>query len=126
MTDTLILEENTKLLKEEITSFNNEVINEHNKHYANSDTGLINRKLSPNENIIYWFFDTGEIYYQKGGDAYGRRSVFNEAYSLDGYRKLGLKFVFTANDDTTYAILTREQCYKYRNRMSELIDKLNK
>ena len=94
-----------KILKE-ITSFNNEVIYEHNKHYENSDTGLINKNLSPNENTIYWFFDTGEIYYQKGGDVYGRRSVFNQEHSLNGYNKLGLKFVFTASDDTTYAILT--------------------
>jgi hypothetical protein len=126
MTDIKILEESTKLLKEEISSFNQEVIDEHNKHYENSPTGLINRKLSPNENTIYWFFHTGEIYYQKGGDAYGSRSLFNEAYTLEGYSKLGLEFVFTASDDTTYVILTRDQCYKYRERMSELINKLNK
>ena len=126
MTDIQNLEENMQLLKEEITSFNNEVIYEHNKHYENSPTGLINRKLSPNENTIYWFFHTGEIYYQKGGDAYGSRSVFNEAYTLDGYSKLKLNFVFTASDDTTYVILTRDQCYKYRERMSKLIDKFTK
>jgi len=124
MTDIQILEESTKLLKEEISSFNQEVIDEHNKHYENSPTGLINKKLSPNENTIYWFFNTGEIIYQKGGDVYGSRSLFNETYSLNGNNKLGLKFVFTANDNTTYAILTREQCHKYRNRMSELINKL--
>ncbi len=52
--------------------------------------------------------------------AYLQRSEFNLKYPINNARMLPFKFVHTA-DNTTYVILTEEECYKFRNEMESII-----
>jgi hypothetical protein len=104
----------------------NELINnKHNWHYISSQTGLINPNDSPNGNQIYHLYSTGEISFQKGGWAYLQRSECITDGKITNYQKLGLKLPKEALDGSTYAILTREECKQFREKMIELIKKFN-
>ena len=74
---------------------------------------LVDRSKAPNDNLIYHLYSDGTITYQKGGDVYGMRSMFD----LKG-RIWGLSGLFTfpmkAQDCTTYAILTEKECIEFR------------
>ena len=107
----------------DIQQLNEEIISAHKKHYENSPTGLIQPKESPNGNIIYHLYSDGAITYQKGGPAYLQRSVFHDEYALKNHRKINLKLLFVAPDDTTYVILTQDECNYFREKMEELINK---
>jgi hypothetical protein len=107
----------------DVQQLNNDIIVAHKKHYENSPTGLINPKESPNGNLIYHLYSDGTITYQKGGFAYLQRSVFDEQYALKNHRKIKLKLLFVAPDDTTYVILTQDECNYFREKMEELINK---
>jgi hypothetical protein len=103
----------------------NELINDaHNWHYISSPTGLINPNDSPNGNQIYHLYSTGEISFQKGGWAYLKRSECIADGKITNYQKLGLKLPKEAADGSTYAILTKEECIRFRGQMIELINKL--
>jgi hypothetical protein len=104
----------------------NELINDvHNWHYISSPTGLVNPKESPNGNQIYHLYSTGEISFQKGGWAYLQRSECITDGKLSSYQKIDLRLPKEAADGSTYAILTREECIKFRAQMVELIKNLN-
>jgi hypothetical protein len=105
-----------------LESLNSSIINAHNKHYETSPTGLIQLDESPNGNIIYHLYSTGEISQQKGGSAYLHRSEFTLHSMLTGYRKLALVLPNKAEYDYTYAILTRAECEQFRNLMLQLLD----
>lgn len=105
----------------DIKSLNEEIINAHQKHYETSPTGLIIPTESPNGNLIYHLYSDGTITYQKGGWAYGQRNVFESHCALHNYKILCLEFPKTAADETTYVILTKDECINFRNRMAELI-----
>lgn len=103
----------------------NQLINDtHNWHYISSPNGLVNPKDSPNGNQIYHLYSTGEISFQKGGWAYLQRSECISDGKITNYQKLGLKLPKEAADGTTYAILTKEECTKFRIKMIELVKKL--
>lgn len=100
----------------------NELINDtHNLYYISSPTGLINPKDSPNGNQIYHLYSTGEISFQKGGWAYLQRGECISEGKIFNYQKLGLKLPKQATDGSTYAILTKDECKKFRTQMVELI-----
>jgi len=102
----------------------NELINnKHNWHYISSPTGLVNPNDSPNGNQIYHLYSTGEISFQKGGWAYLQRSECISDGKITNYQKLGFRFPKEAADGSTYAILTREECKLFRDKMIELIQK---
>lgn len=104
----------------------NELINDaHKWHYISSPTGLVNPKDSPNGNQIYHLYSTGEISFQKGGWAYLQRSECISNGKITNYHKLDLKLPKEAADGSTYAILTKGECIKFRAQMIELIEKLN-
>ena len=107
----------------DIQQLNEEIIAAHKKHYESSPTGLIQPKESPNGNTIYHLYSDGTITYQKGGDAYLQRSVFEEEYALKNHRKINLKLLNDAPDGTTYVILTKEECHYFREKMDNLINK---
>lgn len=100
---------------------NTEIINAHNAHYSSSLSGLIDLSMSPNENIIYHLYSTGEIGCQKGGAVYMRRSEIIKEGKLFGYKKLKLVLPKHAADGSTYAILTNIECSSFREKMKELL-----
>lgn len=100
----------------------NELINDrHNWHYIYSPTGLVNPNDPPNGNQIYHLYSTGEISFQKGGWAYLQRSECIIDGKISNYQKLDLKLPKEAMNGSTYAILTKEECKKMREKMVELI-----
>ena len=100
----------------------NELINDlHNWHYISSPTGFVNPNESPNGNQIYHLYSTGEISFQKGGWAYLQRSECITDGKITNYHTLVLKLPKQALDGSTYAILTKEECKKMREKMLELI-----
>jgi len=105
----------------DIKSLNEEIINAHNKHYETSKTGLVIPTESPNGNIIYHLYSDGSITYQKGGWAYRQRSEFDNTPPLTNYKMLNFEFPKKTNDETTYVILTYNECKNFRIRMFELI-----
>lgn len=108
-----------------IDFINQRIIRAHNLHYVNGRNTLIDisKNASPNENHIYHLYSNGEITYQKGAWAYGQRSEFNCAYEISGARNIQFKFVNEAADGTTYAILTKEQCFYFREWMKKYVEK---
>lgn len=110
----------------EIKLLNEEIISAHNKHYENNPNGLLIPDGSPNGNLMFHLYNTGEISQQKGGFAYLRRSEFKLKYYLDKWDKLNLKFINLAGDESsTYVILTEKECYYYRDIMVKLLEKYN-
>lgn len=91
---------------------NNLIIFRHNPN-------LIDRKLSPNANTIYHLYSDGTITYQKGGDAYGQRSMFDLEHGFYSLKKK-FKFPLVGGEDT-YAILTKEECLEFRKEMVKYI-----
>lgn len=108
-------------MNQEALDLNESIIAAHNAHYIDSPTGLVNPNESPNGNQIYHLYSTGEISYQKGGWAYMRRSEFMTHGKLINYEKLNLQLPKTAADESTYAILTEEECINFRLKMIELL-----
>ena len=86
-----------------------------------NNLSLINSDQQPNENIIYQLYSDGTITRQKGGWAYGKRSLSDIAYEIV---KPNTYFTFPnvgENEGDTYAIMTLENCHKVRNLMNELL-----
>jgi hypothetical protein len=109
----------------ESEQLNELIVYSHNLHYISSPTGLVNPNDSPNGNQIYHLYSTGEISFQKGGWAYLKRSECFITGKIFNYQKLGFKFPKEAADGSTYAILTKEECSRFREQMFELISKSN-
>ena len=105
-----------------INQFNERVIAAHNAHYINCPAGLIDtsNNASPNGNQIYHLYSNGEITYQKGAWAYLKRSEFNLSYEITESKKLPFKFIIEAEDNTTYAILTKEECIYFAEEMKKI------
>lgn len=113
----------TEICELNIDEFNQRVIDAHHAHYINGKNELIdiNANASPNGNQIYHLYSSGEITHQKGAWAYLQRSEFHCEYDIRGARKMPFKFVKEAADGTTYAILTEEECKKFREEMKNYI-----
>jgi hypothetical protein len=79
---------------------------------------LVRPEESPNENIIYHIYDSGNITYQKGGWAYLRRSEFTDSHlcvkiSYPELFPMGTKY-------SSYAIVTEEHAKIIQSLMKEM------
>lgn len=90
-------------------SLNKKIVESHNPK-------LVDPKAAPNGNIIYHLYSDGTITFQKGGDAYGQRTMFD---LKPGVYKLSKLFTFPLKGDgeDTYAILTQKECVAFREEM---------
>ncbi len=78
---------------------------------------LVNPKESPNSNIIYHLYSSGEITYQKGGWAYLQRSEFTDKYV--SCKKNYVDIFPLKINSRSYAIVTQEDAIKISNMMQE-------
>lgn len=110
-----------------IEDFNQRVITAHNAHYENKPSGLIDKEpnASPNENQIYHFYSSGDITHQKGAWGYLKRTEFHIKDFIDGAEELPFCFVKKTIHEITYAILTQEECLKFREEMLTIINNKN-
>jgi len=86
--------------------------------YKLHNPSIIDSKLQPNENIIYCLYSDGTITRQKGGWAYGKRSVTD---IMSKILKPNTFFTFPLKGEyegDTYAILSYDDCVKIRNIMT--------
>jgi hypothetical protein len=74
---------------------------------------------------MYHLYNDGEITYQKGGWAYGQRSVFQDGLPVNNMKKLQLNFPKDMGliGGETYAILTQKECQEFRNKMISMLRK---
>ena len=109
----------------EISLLNEQINAAHLKHYETSKTGLHDPQESPNGNTMYHLYSNGKLTFQKGGDAYLKRSEFESQPYIIGYEKLGFEFVKKTRDASiTYVILTGEECWEYRKKMVDMVKTL--
>ena len=98
----------------------------HMAHYTpESPNGLWHPNEAPNANTIYKAWNDGEITYEKGGDAFGDRSMRSAAQPLvTGLNKSDLPtFPLKASslDGPSYAILTMDECRAVRGMLSTFL-----
>jgi hypothetical protein len=99
-----------------------EIIKCHNKHFIDGKCDLIKLDKAPNSNIIYHFYNDGEITSQKGGFAYNLRSEFTYKPSLiDIFKNVCFKLPIKLNENISYAILTESECNHFYNKFKLLI-----
>ena len=101
-----------------------EIIDAHYNHYINKQCGLINIDIAPNTNTIYHLYNDGEITSQKGGFAYKQRSEFMIKPPLYNIKNMNIELpvkIKNNNDNISYAILTREECEYYYEKLKELL-----
>lgn len=110
-------------LNQIIAEFNQRVIDAHHAHYINGKNELIDTSAnaSPNGNQIYHLYSNGEITFQKGAWAYLQRSEFCRDYGISGARSVPFNFVNKADNGTTYAILTYEECKLFREELVDIL-----
>ncbi len=126
-----IIESTEKLEISPQQEFNNKIkqINELIKEHH--DMSLIKPNQQPNENIIYHLYDDGEIMSQKGGWAYGDRSMFSDYYPIRGIYSIKKYFIFplqtnNSNGVYPYAVMTSENCRIVRNLMIDAVSLFDK
>lgn len=111
-------------IQEQIAQLNAEIVAAHDKHYEMCPTGLWKPDESPNGNQMFHLYSDGEVTCQKGGWAYGQRSVFPFRSPVPGMTKLNLDFPKKHQQvEETYVILTEKECYDFRDKMIELLKK---
>lgn len=98
----------------------------HMAHYTSeSPNGLWHPDEAPNANTIYKAWNDGEITYEKGGDAFGDRSMRSAAQPLViGMDKSDLpNFPLKASstDGPSYAILTMDECRTVREMLATFL-----
>ena len=87
---------------------------------------LINRDIAPNGNIIYKIYSDGEITFEKGGNAYGKRTLHTLMSSCmrNKFADLfPLKITGSYNVEYGYAIVTHEDGHKIRDALINLYNK---
>ena len=72
----------------------------------------------------YHLYSDGTVKYQTGNFTYLIRSEITSECQVDEYHKTVFKFV-RSQYSRTYAVLTEEQCTKFRLEMNELVRELN-
>jgi hypothetical protein len=108
------------------TELNKSICDTHFKnYYYNEDKGktlnkLINSNVSPNGNLVHHLYSDGEITFQKGSWAYLERGEYTLKSKLEDCNLLKLELPLKS-EFTTYAILSEEDCIKFRNKMEVLI-----
>lgn len=111
-----------------IEELNTQVIKSSMVHYPEGQYELVMSTLikpneAPNVNKIYKLYSDGTITMEKGGDAYGQRSMFESEHAIECAYKYPFKFSnkFFAGDGSSYVILERDECEKFREQMKKLI-----
>ena len=93
-----------------------------------NNDNLVNNNESPNANIIYHLYSDGNITSQKGGWAYGQRTEFIAASSIDIKMNLDIdKFKYLLSTNTTtfgYIIVSEENARLIRAEMVKLTEML--
>ena len=112
-------------IQSEIRQLNDEIIAAHDKHYAESPTGLWKPDESPNSNSMFHLYNDGGITYEKGGWAYGKCSVFQFSMPINKINKLKFEFLKTHghNVNKSYVILTENECNEFRDKMISMLKK---
>jgi hypothetical protein len=112
-------------IQSEIKQLNDEIVAAHDKHYAESPTGLWKPDESPNGNSMYHLYNDGEITYEKGGWAYGKRSVFQFSMPINKINKIKFEFPkkHVHNVNESYVMLTENECIEFRNKMISMLKK---
>jgi hypothetical protein len=94
----------------------------HNNHFINGKCDLIKIDKAPNSNLIYHFYNDGEITSQKGGIAYKLRSEFTYKPPLiDIFKNINFKLPIILKDNISYAILTEKECNYFYHKLNLLI-----
>lgn len=106
-------------------SFNERVASLSLRVQEMNDRSLIKPDEAPNANTIYHIYNDGEITEQKGGHAYGMRSVRTWYEPIPRAERLPLKF---KNESTncygvsiSYSIVTDKQAIKIRKEIADLV-----
>lgn len=96
----------------------------HHAHYtAENPNGLWKPDESPNANTIYKLWSDGEITYEKGGHAFGDRSLKQLRGPIVHISKSLLpKFPVCFENGNSYAILTVDECYEVCRMLKEYFD----
>lgn len=85
---------------------------------------LVIKDASPNGNTIFHIYNDGEITYQKGGWAYGQRSVATDKYPFSNKKFDSTRFPIQGSDifgkTIGHAIATEQDCYRVRNYMNNI------
>lgn len=106
----------------ELNKLFEEIIECHNNHFINGKCDLVKIDKAPNSNIIYHFYNDGEITSQKGGFAYKLRSEFTYQVPLiDIFYNLSFKLPIKLNDNLSYAILSEVECNNFYHKLKLLI-----
>ncbi len=106
-----------------VQSLNERVIQAAKAHCdENGKCSLIIPDMSPNANTIYALYSDGTITSEKGGWAYGARSIFESKSKLHNIRLCNFNFGDKiASDGSSYVLLTAQECKEFRNEMSQII-----
>lgn len=88
----------------------------HEAHYvSNPPNGLWHPEEAPNTNTIYKIWSDGEFTYEKGGFAFGERSMKQSALPLVYFSKKDMLPTFpVVCGDNSYAMLTPDECSHVR------------
>jgi hypothetical protein len=81
---------------------------------------LIDKTKAPNDNIVYQLYSDGTVTQQKGGDAYGMRTMFDIRGRIFGLKPFFI-FPMKLGRYDTYAILTEEECMTFRKEMESFV-----
>ena len=77
-----------------------------------------------NSQCHYHLYSDGTVKYQRGDFTYLNRSEITSECQVDEYHNTVFKFV-KSQYSRTYAVLTEEQCTKFRLEMNELVREFN-
>lgn len=99
-----------------------EIIHCHNNHFNDGKCELIKLNKAPNSNLIYHFYNDGEITSQKGGLAYKLRSEFTYKPALiDNFKNICFKLPIILGENISYAILSEAECNNFYYKLKLLI-----
>lgn len=102
-------------------------INNKIQEYHNPD--LLKKDEAPNANWIYKIWEDGTITHEKGGFAYGQRSIFDEEPAVCNHSFTNHLLVFqmhvkrqsiVGQINEGYAMVTKEHAYEIRKMIVEL------
>lgn len=97
----------------------------HNAHYTpENPNGLWKPNEAPNANTIYKVWNDGEITYEKGGDAFGDRSLkqLRTGHNIFGAGAVLPTFPILGGKGYSYAMLTVDECCHVNKLLKEYFD----
>ena len=97
----------------------------HNAHYTPENPhGLWKPDEAPNANTIYKVWNDGEITYEKGGDAFGDRSLkqLRTGHNIFGAGAVLPTFPILGGRGYSYAMLTVDECCHVNKLLKDYFD----